>query len=60
MMFLRTTVLIYLLVTLLAVSGGARVSIRGTQFFIDNKITNPRSNAAGLLINSRMTQVCNQ
>jgi hypothetical protein len=50
----RTVVLVCLLV---AVSCETIVSIDGTQFYINNKLTNAGSPAAGLLINSRMTQV---
>lgn len=40
-----------------ALAGKTSVSIVGTQFYINGKVSNPGSPAQGLLLNSRMSQV---
>jgi len=51
-----TIVVVLLLGAIWVVSCKTIVSIQGTQFYINNKVTNAGSPAAGLLINSKMSQ----
>jgi len=55
-MHVSTLMVVSLLAIAWTVSCKTIVSIQGTQFYINNKLTNAGSPAAGLLINSKMTQ----
>jgi hypothetical protein len=55
---LVTVAALCLLATVWVVEGGQTVvSIQGTQFYINGQLANAGSPAAGLLLNSKMTQV---